>query len=38
MIFDDDADLAAYERAMEEYKKDPTTYTLAEVRAHLGLS
>ena len=38
MIFDDDADLAAYERAMEEYKKDPTTYTLAEVRAHLGLN
>ena len=31
MIFNDDADLAAYERAMEEYKKDPTTYTHEEV-------
>ena len=31
MIFDDDADLAAYERAMEEYKKNPSTYTHDEV-------
>lgn len=37
-IFQDDDDLAAFERAMEEYKKNPTTYTLAEVEAHLGLS
>ena len=31
MIFNDDADLAAYERAMEEYKKNPSTYTHDEV-------
>ena len=31
MIFDDDADLAAYEKAIEEYKKNPTTYTQEEV-------
>lgn len=38
MIFNDDADLAAFEKAMEEYRKNPTTYTLAEVEAQLGLS
>ncbi len=38
MIFDDDAVLSAYEKAMEEYKKNPTTYTLAEVESYLGLS
>lgn len=38
MIFDDDADLAAYERAMEEYKKDPTTYTHEEIKKMLGLA
>ena len=38
MIFNDDADLAAYERAMEEYRKDPTTYTHEEVKKMLGLA
>lgn len=38
MIFQDDADLAAYERAMEEYRKDPTTYTHEEVKKMLGLA
>lgn len=31
MIFQDDADLAAYEKAIAEYKKSPTTYTHDEV-------
>lgn len=38
MIFDDDYCLSLYEKAMEEYKKNPTTYTLDEVKAHLGMS
>ena len=37
MIFADDADLAAFNRAMEEYKKNPTTYTHTEVKKWLGL-
>ena len=31
MIFQDDADLAAYERAIAEYKKNPTTISQAEL-------
>ena len=38
MIFNDDADLAAYNQAMEEYKKDPTTYTHEQVKKMLGLA
>jgi len=38
MIFDDDADLAAFNQAMEEYKKDPTTYTHEQVKKMLGLA
>ena len=38
MIFDDDADLTAYNQAMEEYKKDPTTYTHEQVKKMLGLA
>ena len=38
MIFDDDADLAAYNQAMDEYKKDPTTYTHEQVKKMLGLA
>ena len=30
-------DLAAYNKAMEEYQKDSTTYTLDEVEKELGL-
>ncbi len=30
-------DLAAYNRAAEEFKKDPKTYTLDEVEKELGL-
>ncbi len=37
MIFDDDADLAAYNKAMEEYRKDPTTYSFEEVCKELGI-
>lgn len=37
MIFDDDADLTAFNQAMEEYRKDPTTYTHEELWAKLGL-
>ena len=37
MIFQDDADLTAFNQAMEEYKKNPTTYTHAEVKKWLGL-
>ena len=29
--------LEAYEKAMEEYKKDDSTYTLGEVEEELGL-
>ena len=38
MIFDDDADLTAFNQAMEEYKKDPTTYTHEQVKKMLGLA
>ena len=31
-------DLKAYERAMAEYRKDPTTYTLDEIEKELELS
>ena len=37
-IFQDDDDLAAFEQAMEEYKKNPTTYTLSEVESRFGMS
>ena len=37
MIFQDDDDLYAYERAMEEYKKDPTTYSHEEFWKKLGV-
>ena len=37
-IIDDDYCLYLYERGMEEYKKNPTTYTLNEVKEKLGLS
>ena len=38
MIFDDDYCLSLYEKAMEEYKKNPTTATLEEVKAQLGMA
>ena len=34
---EDEYDLAAYEKAMDEYKKDAVAYTLDEVEAELGL-
>ena len=34
---EDEYDLAAYNNAMEEYKKDPATYTIDEVEKELGL-
>ena len=34
---EDEYDLAAYNKAMEEYQKDSTTYTLDEVEKELGL-
>ena len=34
---EDEIDLAAYEKAMEEYKKNPVTYTEEEVGKILGL-
>ena len=37
MIFEDDDALAAYNEAMEEYRKDPTTYTHEELWAKLGI-
>lgn len=37
-IIDDDYCLALYEKGMEEYRKNPTSYTLAEVKKNLGLS
>ena len=37
MIFDDDAMLTAYNQAMEEYRKDPTTCTHEEIWAKLGI-
>jgi hypothetical protein len=38
MIFQDDTDLAAFEEAMERYKKNPVTYTHAEVKKSLGMA
>ena len=37
-IFQDDDDLYAYEQAIKEYRENPTTITLAQYRAKLGLS
>lgn len=34
---EDEYDLAVYEKAMEEYRKNPVTYTLEEVTKELGL-
>lgn len=34
---EDDYDLKAYEEALEEFKKDPVTYSLDEVERELGL-
>lgn len=34
---EDEYDLKAYEKAMEEYKKNPVTYTLDEVEKELNL-
>ncbi len=34
---EDEYDLKAYEKAMEEYKANPITYSLAEVERELGL-
>lgn len=34
---EDEYDLKAYYEAMEEYKKNPTTYNLDEVEKELGL-
>ena len=34
---EDEYDLKAYQQAMEEYLKDPTTYSLDEVERELGL-
>ena len=34
---EDEYDLVAYNKAMEEYKKDSSTYTLDEVEKELGL-
>ena len=32
MIFNDDADLAAYEKAITEYKKNPVSYSFEELK------
>lgn len=34
---DDEIDMKLYAEAIEEYKKDPKTYTLEEVERELGL-
>ena len=34
---EDEYDLECYKKAMEEYKKNPVTYTLDEVKEELGL-
>ena len=34
---EDEYDLKCYEEAMKEYKKNPKTYTLDEVKKELGL-
>ncbi|MBR1646111.1 MAG: CopG family transcriptional regulator [Selenomonadaceae bacterium] len=38
MIFNDDADLAAYEKAIAEYKKNPVTCTHEELLKKLGMA
>ena len=38
MIFQDDADLAAYERAIAEFKKNPATISHAELMKKYGLA
>ncbi len=38
MIFDDDADLAAYEKAIAEYKKNPVNIPIDEVWKKLGIA
>lgn len=35
---EDEYDLKCYEKAIEQYKKDPKTYTLEEAKEELGLS
>lgn len=35
---EDEYDLECYNKAMEEYKKNPKTYTLKEVKEELGLN
>ncbi|RGS71649.1 MULTISPECIES: type II toxin-antitoxin system RelB family antitoxin [unclassified Mitsuokella] len=35
---EDDFDMKCYEKAMQEYRKDPKTYTLDEVEKELGLA
>ena len=37
MIFEDDADLTAYNQAMEEYRKNPISYPVEEVWKRLGI-
>lgn len=34
---EDEIDLQAYQRALAEFEADPVTYSMAEVREHLGL-
>lgn len=34
---EDEYDLECYKKAMEEYKKNPKTYTMDEVKEELGL-
>ena len=34
---EDEYDLKAYQKAMETFRKDPTTYSLDEVERELGL-
>ena len=35
---EDEYDLIAYDKAMEEHRKDPTTYSLSEVKERHGLA
>ena len=35
---EDDFDMKCYEKAMQEYRKDPKTYTRDEVEKELGLA
>lgn len=34
---EEEYDLECYKKAIEEYKKDPTTYSLEEVKKELGM-